>query len=82
MLLALDDDCSLRDLVEVYVLPLAESVESRRPSRWARFLMQAVADPGIGDRDGTGRERGVPAPCNVACSPAWTTFPNRSGSTG
>lgn len=48
MLLALDDDCSLRDLVEAYVLPLAESVQSRRPSYWARFLLQAVADPSIG----------------------------------
>lgn len=48
MLLALDGDCSLRDLVEAYVLPLAESVESRRPSYWARFLLQAVADPSIG----------------------------------
>lgn len=47
MLLALDGDASLRDLVEAYVLPLAESVESRSPSHWARFLLQAVADPGI-----------------------------------
>lgn len=48
MLLALDDGCSLRDLVRAYVLPLAESVESRRPSYWARFLLQAVSDPQIG----------------------------------
>lgn len=47
MLLALDEDCSVRDLVEAYVLPLAESVESRRPSYWARFLLQAVADPAV-----------------------------------
>jgi AcrR family transcriptional regulator len=47
MLLALDDDCSLRELVEAYVLPLAESVESRRPSYWARFLLQAMADPAV-----------------------------------
>lgn len=48
MLLALGEDCSLRDLVEVYVLPLAESVQSRQPSYWARFLLQAVADPKVG----------------------------------
>ncbi len=48
MLLALDDDATLRDLVEAYVLPLAESVESREPSCWARFLLQAVNDPKIG----------------------------------
>jgi AcrR family transcriptional regulator len=48
MLLALDDDPSLRDLVEAYVMPLAESVQSRQPSCWARFLLQAVNDPKIG----------------------------------
>ncbi|MCB0964655.1 MAG: TetR/AcrR family transcriptional regulator [Acidimicrobiales bacterium] len=48
MLLALDDDPTLRELVEVYVLPLAESVESHEPSHWARFLLQAVNDPKIG----------------------------------
>lgn len=48
MLLALDDDAELRDLVEAYVLPLAESVQSRQPSYWARFLLQAVNDPKIG----------------------------------
>ena len=48
MLAALDPDPSLRDLVEVYVLPLAESVESHEPSYWARFLLQAVNDPKIG----------------------------------
>ena len=47
MLLALDGDCSLRELIEAYVLPLAESVESRSPSYWARFLIQAMADPEI-----------------------------------
>lgn len=48
MLLALEDDASLRDLVDVYVSPLAESVQSRQPSYWARFLLQAVNDPKVG----------------------------------
>lgn len=48
MLLSLEEDCTLRDLVEVYVLPLAESVQSRQPSYWARFLLQAVSDPKVG----------------------------------
>ncbi len=47
MLAALDDDASTRDLVEVLVRPLIESVLSRRPSYWARFLLQALGDPTI-----------------------------------
>lgn len=48
MLERLEPGCSLRDLVEVYVLPSAESVQSREPSYWARFLLQAVSDPKVG----------------------------------
>lgn len=48
MLLALDEDPSLRQLVEAFVLPLAESVEGREPSYWARFLLQAGNDPKVG----------------------------------
>lgn len=45
MLLALGDDATVRDLVGVTVAPLVESVLSRRPSYWARFLLQAISDP-------------------------------------
>lgn len=45
MLLALDGDPSTRELVEVLIVPLAESVLSRRPSYWARFLLQVLGDP-------------------------------------
>ncbi|MCB1017257.1 MAG: TetR/AcrR family transcriptional regulator [Acidimicrobiales bacterium] len=48
MLLALDAEPSTRDLVEVLVVPLAESVLGRRPSYWARFLLQAIGDPDTG----------------------------------
>lgn len=45
MLLALGTAPSTRELVEVLVVPLAESVLARRPSYWARFLVQAIGDP-------------------------------------
>lgn len=45
MLLALDGDVTVRDLVEVMIVPLAEPVLARRPSYWARFLLQALSDP-------------------------------------
>lgn len=48
MLLALGDEASAGDLVEVLVVPLVESVLARRPSYWARFLLQAISDPGAG----------------------------------
>lgn len=48
MLLALDDSATVRDLVEVLVLPLIESVLARTPSYWARFLIQAINDPTTG----------------------------------
>ena len=48
MLLALGVAPSTRELVEVLVLPLIESVLSRRPSYWARFLIQAIGDPQTG----------------------------------
>lgn len=48
MLLALGPDPSTRELVEVLVLPLIESVLGRRPSYWARFLVQAIGDPTTG----------------------------------
>lgn len=48
MLLALGPDPSTRELVEVLVLPLIESVRGRRPSYWARFLVQAIGDPATG----------------------------------
>ena len=48
MLLALGGAPSTRDLVEVLVVPLIESVLSRRPSYWARFLIQAIGDPQTG----------------------------------
>lgn len=48
MLLDLGDTPTSRQLVEALVLPLVESVLSRRPSYWARFLVQAFADPVTG----------------------------------
>lgn len=48
LLLALGDRPSTRELVEVLVVPLVESVLSRTPSYWARFLVQAISDPGTG----------------------------------
>lgn len=48
MLLALGEDPGTRELVEVLVLPLAESVLARQPSYWARFLIQAISDPTTG----------------------------------
>lgn len=48
MLLALGGAPSTRELVEVLVVPLIESVLSRRPSYWARFLIQAISDPQTG----------------------------------
>ncbi len=48
MLLAMDNDPSSRDLVEVLVRPFIESVLSRQPSYWARFLIQALNDPTTG----------------------------------
>lgn len=48
MLLALGPEASTRDLVEVLVVPLVESVLGRRPSYWARFLVQAIGDPTTG----------------------------------
>jgi AcrR family transcriptional regulator len=48
MMLGLDTDPSTRDLTEVIVVPLVESVLARRPSYWARFLLQALNDPATG----------------------------------
>ncbi len=48
MLLDLGPDATMRDLVEVIVVPLTESVLARRPSYWARFLLQALSDPATG----------------------------------
>ena len=48
MVLALGEQPSTRQLVEVMVVPLVESVLSRRPSYWARFLLQAIGDPTTG----------------------------------
>ncbi len=48
MLLELGDAPTGRELVEVLVLPLVESVLSRQPSYWARFLVQAIGDPVTG----------------------------------
>ena len=48
MLLALGADPSTRELVEALVVPLVESVQGRRPSYWARFLVQAIGDPTTG----------------------------------
>lgn len=48
MLLDLGEGASTRDLVEVMIVPLVESVLSRRPSFWARFLLQALNDPTTG----------------------------------
>lgn len=45
MLLALGEQPTATDLVEVLVRPLAESVLGRSPSYWARFLLQALGDP-------------------------------------
>jgi AcrR family transcriptional regulator len=41
----LDDDASLRDLVEVLAVPLAEHALQPGGSTWARFLVQGYADP-------------------------------------
>lgn len=48
MLLALGEGATTRQLVEVLVVPLVESVLSRQPSYWARFLVQAIGDPATG----------------------------------
>ncbi len=48
MLLELPESPSTRELVEVLVVPLVESVLARRPSYWARFLIQAIGDPATG----------------------------------
>lgn len=48
MLLDLGEGASTRALVEVLVVPLIESVLSRQPSYWARFLVQAIGDPTTG----------------------------------
>lgn len=48
MLLVLGPDPSTRELVEALVVPLVESVRGRRPSYWARFLVQAIGDPTTG----------------------------------
>lgn len=48
MLLALGEGATTRELVEVLVAPLVESVLSRQPSYWARFLVQAIGDPTTG----------------------------------
>jgi AcrR family transcriptional regulator len=48
MLLALGAAPSTRALVEALVVPLIESVLARRPSYWARFLIQAIGDPKAG----------------------------------
>ncbi len=48
MLLALGPEASVRELVEVLVVPMIESVLGRDPSYWARFLVQAIGDPGTG----------------------------------
>lgn len=45
MLLALEGAPGTRELVEVLVVPLIESVLARKPSYWARFLIQAIGDP-------------------------------------
>ena len=47
LLAELDDEPSIRDLVDVLVRPLAEATLGRPDSRWARFLFQSVADPVI-----------------------------------
>jgi len=44
LLLGLPGDPSLRTLVEVLVVPIADEVRSR-PGFWARFVMQAMLDP-------------------------------------
>lgn len=48
MLLALEAEPTTRELVEVLVVPLIESVLGRVPSYWARFLVQAIGDPTTG----------------------------------
>lgn len=48
MLLALGEAPATRELVEVLVVPLVESVLARQPSYWARFLIQAISDPTTG----------------------------------
>lgn len=48
MLLELGDTPSDVELVRALILPLTESVFSRRPSYWARFLIQAIGDPVTG----------------------------------
>ncbi len=39
---------STRQLVEVLVLPIVESVLEREPSYWARFVLQTLSDPAGG----------------------------------
>jgi AcrR family transcriptional regulator len=48
LFLELGEQPTARELVEVLVVPLVESVLSRTPSHWARFLLQALSDPATG----------------------------------
>lgn len=48
MLLALPEVPSTRQLVEVLVLPIVETVLEREPSYWARFVIQTLSDPAMG----------------------------------
>lgn len=45
MIFACDGPIPLRHLVEILVVPVAESVLESTPSYWARFVMQGALDP-------------------------------------
>lgn len=48
MLLLNGEGLALRDLVEILVVPVAEAVLLQPESCWARFLLQSMSDPILG----------------------------------
>lgn len=49
LLADLNGEASLRDLVEILVVPVVEAVLTATPSYWARFVMQGMVDPTLVD---------------------------------
>lgn len=47
LLAALDPGASRQELVEAFVVPLAEHTVGRPGSRWARFVFQGLSDPAL-----------------------------------
>lgn len=49
MIFACDGSIPLRQLVEIFVVPVVESVLESTPSYWARFVLQGALDPTLRD---------------------------------